>query len=660
MKASPAQASISVDDHPLSRIALHEAFVTAKRRRFGVLAVTIAALLAPILTIAVSGLYTPENYHQDVAIRQLTTWNFASRPGTGRNATLLQNAFDQVHEPNPTNYSLGGFTSPFTDLVVTSNLSYPQWTFDELAFPLMQIEDQNSTTADDLTSLKGILDLPVSAIRGGLNCSVIPKANVRVTYDTYDSSPSAAFNETYSWAMAGNRQCLNFTPETGMQPNNGVNIPIPGCRMAMFQATSNISDDCIIAPQAVFLPPNTDHSQPFGYFAGQGYQAQYNSYYCPWYVGMIGSMTSEEIEDYTWFTCTTNVESVDTQTRFTLPDYSISTVQIDERSAKKVDSLAEIDVAPRGEKIHYVNVTGPNTALWSRNLALDPNGYLTYYNISSGQNYDNFFSALVYGRDGVPASELIGSANVPRLFHAVQHLWRVYLAQQFRTNMYVLSADPDDIKRLAPQQPLNGTLMDSNTYRLKQSEVSTRILQGILAALSLCAIITFFLLDSRAVLPCNPCSIAAVASLLAGSEMLDVMMASKENDDLDEQQHKWGGYFFSLGMWPQLGGAKRFGIDIGKAEKVSQPGMSDGLWHYVGREGVPLLFEGKVGDRLQNISSDCFAVSCSVPIISAPVVFRLSAALPSHPSPVSPTVRWSDHSSALLSSPRSILLHSLT
>ena len=574
MKASPAHASISVHDHPLSRIALHEAFITARRRQFGVLAATIAALLAPLLTIAVAGLYTAENYHRNVSMRQLTAWNFVS--GGTRNTTLVQDAFAQFNEPNPTNYSNGYNTAPFTDLIVTSNLSYPQWTFDELAFPMVQLEDQTSTSADSSTPSEGTLNLPVPAIRGILDCSVIPEKHISITYATYESYPSAIYNETAEWAMAGNRKCLNFTPSTGFYPDNGYPLPIPGCRTALFRTSSTYTpDDCIVAPQAVFLPSSSERPQTFGYFALQGYQAQHNALHCPWYVGMIGSVTSGNVENYTWFSCTTDVESVNTQTVLTVPDYSISKVVINETSGKRVESKTEIEVPVNSSFSNSVNVTGTNAALYQTNLATDVNQYLTYYNISSGQNYDNFFSALIYGRDGVPPSEMIGPSNVPRLFSAVQHLWRVYLAQQFRISEFVLSADPSDIKRSAPQQPLNATLVDPNAYRLKQSEVSTRILQGLLAALSLCAIITLLLTDTHAVLPNNPCSIAAVAGLLAGSEMLDVM-ASKENES--DEQHKWEGYFFSLGLWPLPGNGKRFGIDIGKAEKASQPRSGGSSW----------------------------------------------------------------------------------
>ena len=57
-------ASISIHDHPLSRISLHELFISIRRRQIAVFAATLAVLLAPVLSIAVSGLYRAENYIQ--------------------------------------------------------------------------------------------------------------------------------------------------------------------------------------------------------------------------------------------------------------------------------------------------------------------------------------------------------------------------------------------------------------------------------------------------------------------------------------------------------------------------------------------------------------------------------------------------------------------
>ncbi|EOD51852.1 hypothetical protein UCRNP2_1352 [Neofusicoccum parvum UCRNP2] len=63
-----------------------------------------------------------------------------------------------------------------------------------------------------------------------------------------------------------------------------------------------------------------------------------------------------------------------------------------------------------------------------------------------------------------------------------------------------------------------GALELHDRLRLKQTAASTRALQGLLAVLVLDAAATFLLADTREVLPKNPRSIAAVASLLVDSE----------------------------------------------------------------------------------------------------------------------------------------------
>ena len=79
-------------------------------------------------------------------------------------------------------------------------------------------------------------------------------------------------------------------------------------------------------------------------------------------------------------------------------------------------------------------------------------------------------------------------------------------------------------------------------------------------------------METRKVLPKNPSSIAAVASVLAGSKLLEKEMISTgrercSDEELDKRRI-FDGYFFSLGRWGD-GEERRFGIDIGKAEKVS-------------------------------------------------------------------------------------------
>jgi hypothetical protein len=234
--------------------------------------------------------------------------------------------------------------------------------------------------------------------------------------------------------------------------------------------------------------------------------------------------------------------------------------------------LGLIDIRVGG--VNY-DFRGPNAAVLSVSDGVinDANSFLTFYNVTDGQNLDNFFSAVVYGSQGTPVNDMLGEANAPRLLAAVQHLWQIVFAQTVRTSQSSMSADPADITAWCPGNSYDATFLDPNAYRLKQSVVSTRILQGLLAALSLGAIVTFLLMDTRKVLPNNPSSIAVVASLLAGSEMLNLLVSDRHEKPAgaNSTRNRWDGYFFSLGWWERPGGARRFGIDTGKGEKASQP-----------------------------------------------------------------------------------------
>jgi hypothetical protein len=98
-----------------------------------------------------------------------------------------------------------------------------------------------------------------------------------------------------------------------------------------------------------------------------------------------------------------------------------------------------------------------------------------------------------------------------------------------------------------------------------QSTISTRILQGLLVAIVLCASVQVFTLDFDGVLPKNPCSIAAVASFLTSSKMMD-LIAQREDFDTDNQLEQYfEGHLFHLGYHEG-----RFGIDIDEAEKLDE------------------------------------------------------------------------------------------
>jgi hypothetical protein len=82
----------------------------------------------------------------------------------------------------------------------------------------------------------------------------------------------------------------------------------------------------------------------------------------------------------------------------------------------------------------------------------------------------------------------------------------------------------------------------------------------------------------------EPCSIASVTSLLAGSDLLKLVPPGTEF--LSDQQMKEQGTFknlsFSLGWWDE---AHRFGIDVGIADRHSPPGLAHGVAEHGEHQG---------------------------------------------------------------------------
>lgn len=152
------------------------------------------------------------------------------------------------------------------------------------------------------------------------------------------------------------------------------------------------------------------------------------------------------------------------------------------------------------------------------------------------------------------------------------------------------------------------TLIDDNFQRVFQSSISTRILEALLLAMWLCACIVYYLFDTKTLLPKNPCSIAAQASLLADSKFLDMVPEGAENATLEElmQMTPFKDHLFSMGWWDDGAGGRRFGIDVGMAdfdkgddddvEKVEESAKDE----YGGEQ----MEEGMVGNIDERVSVD--------------------------------------------------------
>lgn len=445
--------------YPLRHVSVHATYSGLRHGRFALTAASISALLAPFLTIVVSGLFTSKASIQTtpVPINALNWFNTTTLHDTSTNVPLL---------------------------VIEGNMSYPQWTYNELAIPQMNLV---GNTTDQLIIGGGSLSVDTPAIRAGANCSVVPKDRI------VDNSISDGY-------QAGTN-VLN------------TNISMPdGCGNSGFidQPYNSLS-------MGFSIPANT--SGYYGYTSTIGFLDG-----CPTIVLYYGHVTDNKLDDFTAVLCKQNLDRVQANVTFNLPGYSISTDPV---------------VYP-GSAVNFSSFRATFPTLQVLDVG------------ATDDQLDETFNAMVYGKDGIPTHELLDSDT---LISSYTHLYRQYTAQvvgiSLRAEFSTLSNNATE----SIDNPLFATYINPNHYRLKQSPLSTHVLVGVVGALLLCALVVFITIDMRNVLPKPLGSIAAVASLLAGSRIVDPsygMIPPGSEYWSDEQWEKsgvWQAEKFRMGWW---------------------------------------------------------------------------------------------------------------
>lgn len=180
---------------------------------------------------------------------------------------------------------------------------------------------------------------------------------------------------------------------------------------------------------------------------------------------------------------------------------------------------------------------------------------------------DPFFQALLYGQEYVDPTSLVGSGNSGRLINETNHTYRRYMAQAINSNMRQNLSS-------AGRTSIDAILIFPNRSRLAQDKASKVILQVLLASMFVCGALAYLLSDAKRVLPHSPTFIAGIASLLAGSELVDRSVVPRGTESIGDKESRREGIFegelFGLGWWEggeEGKGGTRFGIGVGKAER---------------------------------------------------------------------------------------------
>ena len=533
-------------------------FQSLQSRQFARCLTIIAAFVSSLLAIVVSALYTVETVvkHQTVSLQQADFINW----------THIDMSQDD------------GFAGSVTNLLAYEDTSYPQWTYDNLVLPSL-----TTTSAKIPASFTGgesiVIRVPV--IRGSLdNCTAVPSRNINVTAEGAPRSCADCndlvqlnYQMTLPFSLCG-PDSKNYTSATWSQtytaPNDSSVIYAGKGTALRWSPSSQDESGSIIGDGGVILdsPSDTitsyydvDNFLPgcpsFSYSLGMA-NAGTNTRK----TGPGGGLTWTSKQNVTVVYCYQRLEQVMANVTFSYPDFKIN-------STTPPIPLEETAVV----------ITQNHTQQWfdiSLNTFINSLQDLSD-SIKGRNNINSFIQALSWGHDGVSLDQLYNNGDISTLNASANRLYGQYVAQTISANMR--TSNPPSSANASynvNQNPTNYTAtLRRPTQRLHQNRGPKIALQVMLACLAASAMATYIVMDTKKVLPHNPCSIAGTMSLLAESEMCRTREVIPEGSEWKSERelHKegvFGGLLFRMGWWGEtedtLGKKEQngriFGIDV--------------------------------------------------------------------------------------------------
>jgi hypothetical protein len=529
-------------------ILFHNTWLAFAKRRYTVLFASVAVLLGSSLPIAVAGLYTPdETVRLSVIPLQQSTYFNASQ---GFYQDELPYEGTTLDGDEPPSVKQNG--DSMANLVLYNNLSYPRGTYNTFALGEFIIPDSELSNIVKGTYSSVTVQLP--AVRGRVNCTSVPQENIYANPVPISSGEISADNPAYIPIQSlTSKGCWNSTGTwAGYTTFEGIANSIERefifGRLAGSQVNGGGGD------QDTIWPVENKSVTDAGYHGYTAMPAQ-----CP--RGMITfgkglhenktGIPSDTLTDITVMHCWPYVEQVVLNTTFSVPSMDIisaNPLPPDPSLPGGYPFFSEAEILENAG----MPVGRGVPQLWANYLSSleTPNDTMAYA-------FDLFIEAVVWGKGGIPVSELLGPENEDRLIARVDEVYGTIMAQLYNGQ--------GRIPALPDATTLNGTAVNQNQYRVVQSLISTRILEAVLAAMFVCCALAFWELDMKELLPQNPCSIAAAASFVAGSRLVDrsIMPEGSEFLSVKEMMKKgtFDGLKFRMGWWGE-GKVKRFGIDV--------------------------------------------------------------------------------------------------
>src|SRR3569833_3205854 len=451
----------------------------AKLGNFGALASTFAFLVASLFTIISGSMFQPTYIPTTASITLVTNQSFPyNATADGITDTFLR----------------GGILS---SLVLDGNYSYPSFTYQDLAFPQLLIQ-KAPDSASGLNTSTVVIQATVPAIRGRLNCRTYDASQIQTNL-TIDYSIPYSYDNPLGLYIDGEKECIG--PKYAEVEQQKYNMHI-----------STYSNATYFAHSTGAYPASDKLSCSRKLYA----------------FGELDYSARPIIKNVAAMGCNTTLEVVDVDATFVGTDLDLDP-QSPPRPRESTARATSANSLVSGDYDVLGNMYGDWTTA------------PTY-----PQLLDSFFSLIVSSSRALPMSRLGDPTATADVADAIRWHHGVVLAQILGTQLVPANETDAFITAGAahgPQLPAGGpsdaeahftaTLADTPDSsrarrRVGQNTVSTRVLQGLLAAVVVALLFGWFALPRADVLARGPASVASAAALVAGTNVPSLLPVGAE------------------------------------------------------------------------------------------------------------------------------------
>ncbi|KAH6849612.1 hypothetical protein B0I37DRAFT_443766 [Chaetomium sp. MPI-CAGE-AT-0009] len=581
MRSGPLPARQSVELNLQGLLGVHALCRQLKTRHFAAAMATVTAMVAGLLAIASASLFSEED-----------------RPLVSEQHLRLVGSFSsQMYRDDYTYdvifgvYPGSGMNEPgiISTLMLQSNLSAPAFTYQGLAFPTLSL-DSNFTT--QLSSSETETHAVVPALRSDLVCHQHPQADIVADILHFDHAQNITFISDGIWP-AGDTIRVNVTGEFFPESLGKNDEPDP----ANLSVTALFHQDNPQASEGTFAA-----TWPMG--MNMSLRA------CSSYVYIWGHYSAGTVSAYA-LSCNASIESVDVDAVFLGDELAIH---------------PNHPSRPKEETVREVIPAANSTRRFRGGIYQD----LYPFRLKEpGVMMDSFFTALVTSPYGVPLSALADPASVGAVADAIKLQHSIVVAQMISSTARIpfpeyavyhgTGASPNDtgVFDRTGQGILNITTYPATCFlgtaatnsssrdngtatsnlgrrrRVIQDPTATRIMQGLLGATLLFAVLSWALVPGTAVLPRPPTSVASVLSLLVDGNVYDYFddeekFVGKSRRPEDEEN-------ISTTSLIRGGGCEQADEEAGETKEVEE---RYGFWLGMQRSGSELTLPRRVSEGL--------------------------------------------------------------